>query len=43
VHYERLGYVVAGTVAMTVALMFQLNRMVIARAPAVAPGPAVGA
>ncbi len=37
-HYERLGYVVAATVAVTVVLMFQLNRMVLAQAPAVVAG-----
>src|SRR5262249_40363034 len=33
VHYERLGYVVAGTVAVTVGLMFRLNQMVMEQVP----------
>lgn len=41
-HYQRLGYVVASTVVVTVALMFQLNRLVMAQAPPVSARPAVG-
>jgi predicted MFS family arabinose efflux permease len=35
-HYERLGYVVAGAIAITVVLMFKIDRMV--NAPRVASG-----
>lgn len=39
-HYERLGYVVASSMVVTVALMFRLNRMVLAGPPA-APVPSM--
>ncbi len=40
-HYERLGYVVAATVAVSVVLMYRLNRMVLQQPPVIVPGAPV--